>query len=97
MWLLLFAMVMKFCAVNFFLCWKVQKTLLSAYSVVSSLTSDFKVCVFLRYLYTSLITYALVILRTNITTYFFISKFWTKRDGEVEILNLGTSGSQGAV
>ena len=95
-WLLLFAMVMKFCAVNFFLCWKVQKTLLSAYSVVSSLTSDFKVCVFLRYLYTSLITYALVILRTNITTYFFIS-FGPKGMGEVEILNLGTSGSQGAV
>ena len=68
-----------------------------AYSVVSSLMSDFKVYVFLRFLYTSLITYALVILRTNITTYFLISKFWTKRDGEVEILNLGTSGSQGAV
>ena len=97
MWLLLFAMVMEYCTVNFFLCWKVQKTVLSAYNVVSSLMSDFKVYVFLRFLYTSLITYALVILRTNITTYFLISKFWTKRDGEVEILNLETSGSQGAV
>ena len=97
MWLLLFAMVMEYCTVNFFLCWKVQKTVLSAYNVVSSLMSDFKVYVFLRFLYTSLIKYALVILRTNITTYFLISKFWTKRDGEVEILNLETSGSQGAV
>ena len=53
-----------------------------AYSVVSSLISDFKVYMFLRLLYTFLITYAVVILRTNITTYIFISKFWTKGMGK---------------
>ena len=38
-----------------------------AYSVVSSLISDFKVYMFLRLLFTFLITYAVVILRANIT------------------------------
>lgn len=51
-----------------------------AYSVVSSLISDFKVYMFLRFLYTFLITYAVVILRKKSQHIFY--KFWSKGMGK---------------
>jgi hypothetical protein len=66
-----------------------------AYGCVSSLISNFKVYMFLRFLYTFLFTYALVILRRNIPTYLFY-KFCPKGRGRWRF-ELVTSASRGVV